>query len=159
MRTPQNIITLAEEKLETAEFLINGNYFDDAYYIAGYALELYLKARICKTLDIFDLFDFDKNKNRSLPLPQGAKTSVGDNLYKPFKVHDYNQLFILSGLFTEFENKLKTDIGLKSDWFIVSLWNEDLRYSIEKKSKKESEDFLNSIKKIILWLKQYLSTI
>lgn len=159
MKTQVQIIGLAEEKLLAAQNLLNGGFYTDAYYIGGYSLELFLKASICKTLKIHDLFDFEKINKRKLPLPDGLKSSINDNLYKPFKVHDYCQLFILSGLFVEFEDKLEADRDFKLNWMDVSTWSEELRYSTVRKSKDDVEIFLNSLNTIISWLQPYLSSI
>ncbi len=114
MRSEADIITLADNKLKIAEFLIQNEFYDDAYYLGVYAFELLLKAKICKTLLIPDFFDFDNSKSRKLPAAR-AKRTEKDNLYKPFKVHDYEQLLILSGLYTECSNKIIDDLGFKAD--------------------------------------------
>lgn len=42
---------LADSRLLEAKTLLANNLFDGAVYLAGYALELALKARICKIID------------------------------------------------------------------------------------------------------------
>ena len=152
MRTETEIINLSDEKLRVAEFLLQNNFFDDAYYLGGYSFELCLKAKICKTLDIQDFFDFDNARNRKLPTSQNKSK---DNLYKSFKVHDYEQLLILSGLYTVFAEKITTDLEFEADWSIVSKWDESLRYS-NGANGIDVKSFIESIKNIITWLKQYL---
>ena len=159
MRTQIQLIDLAQEKLSAAQNLLNGEFYTDAYYIGGYSLELYLKASICKTLKIDDLFDFEKVNVRKLPLSDGSRRFSMDNLYKPFKVHDYCQLFILSGLYHEFESKINSDGEFNLSWMVVCSWNEELRYSTERKNKIDVETFLDSLNTIISWLQPYLSSI
>jgi hypothetical protein len=154
LKTEAEIIALAENKLKVAEFLVQGDFFDDAHYIGGYAFELLLKAKICKTLLIPDFFDFDNSKSRRLPVSK-IKRSEKDNLYKPFKVHDYEQLLILSGLYTEFSTKIITDLVFGADWSVISKWDENLRYSAGS-TKTDVESFIESIKNMMLWLRQYL---
>lgn len=154
MQTEAEIIGLADNKLRVAEFLEQNNYFDDAYYLGGYAFELLLKAEICKTLLIPDFFDFDNSRIRKLPVSK-AKRVDKENLYKPFKVHDYEQLLILSGLYSEFSNKIVSDLVFGADWSVISKWDESLRYSTNN-SKTDVESFIQSIKNMMLWLKQYL---
>ena len=154
MRTEAEIIDLSDNKLLVAEFLLDNGFFDDAYYLGGYAFELRLKAKICKTLVIPDFFDFDNSKGRKLPINKTKRTDK-DSLYKPFKVHDYEQLLILSGLYTEFSNKISTDLVFGADWSVISKWDESLRYSTGT-NKADVESFLQSIKNLILWLQQYL---
>jgi hypothetical protein len=100
------------------------------------------------------LHNFDNSKSRKLPVTK-TKRIDKDNLYKPFKVHDYEQLLILSGLYTEFSNKINTDLVFGADWSVISKWDESLRYSTGT-NKADVESFLQSIKNMILWLQQYL---
>ncbi len=154
MKTEAEIIALADNKLRASEFLIQGVFFDDTYYLGGYAFELLLKAKICKTLSIPDFFDFDNSKSRKLSV---SKTPKGDkdNLYKPFKVHDYEQLLILSGLYTEFSSKINNDLVFRADWSVISKWDETLRYSAGS-TKTNVDSFIQSIKNIMSWLRQCL---
>ena len=154
MKTEAEIIRLANEKLKVAEFLLKNNLYDDAYYLGGYGFELLLKAKICKTLAIADFFDFESSKNRKLPSTK-AKKGEKENLYKPFKVHDYEQLLILSGLYREFESKISTDLAFSADWSVVSKWDESLRY-ITGSNQQDVQSFINSIKNMMQWLAQYL---
>ena len=66
-------------------------------------LNFFLKQKFVRLIP--DFFDFDNSKTRKLPVSK-TKRIDKDNLYKPFKVHDYEQLLILSGLYTEFSNKI-----------------------------------------------------
>ena len=154
MRTEAEIIDLSDKKFTVAEFLVANGFYDDAYYLGGYAFELRLKAKICKTLVIPDFFDFDNSKSRKLPVAKSKRTDK-DNLYKPFKVHDYEQLLILSGLYTEFSEKIITDLVFGADWSVISKWDESLRYSIGT-NEADVKSFLQSIKNMIQWLQQYL---
>lgn len=154
MRTEAEIIALSDKKLAVAELLLANDFYDDAYYLGGYAFELRLKAKICKTLVIPDFFDFDNSKSRKLPINKTKRTDK-DNLYKPFKVHDYEQLLILSGLYTEFSDKIAIDLVFGADWSIISKWDESLRYSTGA-NKADVESFIQSIKNMTLWLQQYL---
>ena len=127
MKTEAEIISLANDKLKVAEFLLQNDFYDDAYYLGGYGFELLLKGKICKTLAIADFFDFDNSKSRELPTTK-TKRAEKESLYKPFKVHDYERLLILSGLYKEFETKIATDLAFSADWSVASKWDENLRY-------------------------------
>ena len=154
MKTEIEIIALAENKLKAADILFENCFYDDAYYLSGYSLELLLKSKICKTLCIPDFFDFENSKKRRLPVSK-VKNNDKENLYKPFKVHDYEQLLILSGLFNEVSNLIGTNKFFRSDWYVVSKWDESVRYSINN-NKNDVESFIKSIKNISSWLQQYL---
>ena len=101
-----------------------------------------------------DFFDFENSKSRKLPVTKTKKPDK-ENLYKPFKVHDYEQLLILSGLFTEFSNKIITDLVFGGDWSVIGKWDESLRYSTGN-NEADVKSFLQSIKNMIQWIHQYL---
>lgn len=147
MKTKEDIIALSDSKLAASEHLLNGGFVDDSYYLAGYSFELLLKAKICMTLAIPDLFDFDNPSKRTL--------SASRDMYKQFKVHDYEQLLILSGLYSEFSSKISTDSQFVKDWSIISLWNESLRYCTGC-SDTDAAQFIKSIKNMMSWLRLYL---
>ncbi len=152
MTTGENIITLAEKKLEASEILFDTGYFDDAYYLAGYALELFLKARICTLINIPNFYDFENSKNWSLT-DSKEKRVIDDNLYKPFKVHNYLQLLILSGLYLDFKNELAKNSSFINDWSVVKDWDESFRYK-SGKDIVSVEAFINSSKNLIAWLRK-----
>ena len=108
-----DITKIADNKILAAEVLCENDCFDDAIYLCGYSFELYLKAKVCKTLDIQDFFNFDNSKNRKI---SNRKNSNLENLYKPYKVHDYEQLIILSGLFNEFLTEKENNPQMNSAW-------------------------------------------
>jgi hypothetical protein len=104
-----------------------------------------LKAKVCKNIGIKDLFDFE-NKQKTW--------TVDNNLSKSFKVHDYGQLIILSGLYTDFEIQNKK-IDFKKNWSIISKWNESSRY-LTGKTETDAKEFISSIKVIKQWIQNYL---
>lgn len=57
MNCQGDILALTESKFHAASTLFINGFHDDAYYIAGYTIELLLKPRVCKMLDIDNLFD------------------------------------------------------------------------------------------------------
>jgi len=50
----QEIKELADLRLKEARALLTSGYPDGAYYLGGYALELALKAVVCKNWDVDD---------------------------------------------------------------------------------------------------------
>jgi HEPN domain-containing protein len=140
MQCQADIQAIAEMKLKEADCLFKSNFFDGAFYLGGYAVELLLKAMVCKTLKIDDFFAFN------LPTKK--------ELYKPYKVHDYDDLLILSGLYSEF-NAAQSDMTFKRHWSVIRGWNEGARYLTGRPS-KDVEDFLTSIQEIAKWIRKYL---
>jgi hypothetical protein len=154
VKSEAELIKLSETKLKAAESLLNNHFPDDAYYIGGYAFELLLKAKICKTLCLPDFFDFDNSGKRKLPKPSG-KRNEKENLYKPYKVHDYEQLIILSGLFAEFSEHIATNPIFNADWSVISNWDENKRYTTVS-NEKDVTSFIDSLKNMTSWLTQRL---
>jgi HEPN domain-containing protein len=140
MQCQADIQTLAQIKFKEADCLFRGGYFDGAIYLGGYAVELLLKAMVCKTLGIDDFFAFN--------LPARKE------LYKPYKVHDYEELLILSGLYKEFA-AAQSDVTFKRHWSVVRIWNEGARY-LTGKTEKDAKDFLTSIQEFSTWIGKYL---
>ncbi len=87
MQNRTKIQEIAEQRLVEAELLFQNGYYDGACYLVGYCVELALKAVICKTLDIDDLFT----------------TNYRSELVRPFKTHDLDSLFVYAGLKNRFE--------------------------------------------------------
>jgi AbiV family abortive infection protein len=145
MKCQSDIQQLADEKLNDAECLFANKSYSSAYYLAGYVIELLLKAKVCKNLGIDNLFDFDNKQNN---------WKADNNLNKSIKVHDYGQLLILSGLFPYFEKQI-INIKFKTHWSIISQWNEGSRY-LTGKSETDAKDFITSIKVIKQWIQNYL---
>ena len=115
---------IIQARLKYAEVLLKASRFDGSVYLCGYALELGLKARICKTLHW-----------------QEYPTS---NKYSTFKTHDLDILLHLTGI----EDKMK--FNHTSAWSIVSKWNPESRYKpIGNIKESYAKDMLDSAKEII----------
>jgi HEPN domain-containing protein len=99
---------IAKARLEDGKALLSGERYDGAAYVCGYAVELALKARICRTL-------------RWLDFP---KTSLEFQAYRSFQTHNLEVLLRLSG---EEERIKKQYFDLWSD---VSGWNPESRYNM-----------------------------
>lgn len=109
-------------------------------FSTGYAVELLLKAKVCKTLAIDDFFAFNLTTRKEL--------------YKPYKVHDYEELLILSGLYKEFTSA-QADVAFKGHWSVIRNWTEGARY-LTGKTEKDAKDFLTSIHEFSTWIEKYL---
>ena len=84
---------IVQARLKDAEVLLEASRFDGSVYLCCYAIELGLKARICRTLQLNEY-------------PTSGK-------YKTFKTHDLDMLLHLTGL--EDEVKLK----YMTEWYVV----------------------------------------
>ncbi len=130
---PENELRrIAADRLKDATALLNAKRYDGATYLCGYAVELTLKARICKTL-------------KWLEFPSTNKEFEN---YKSFKVHNLDVLLHLSGQ----EEKIKTRFF--AEWSSVAQWDPTSRYqSIGTVNKTDAEDMINATKTLIGSLK------
>lgn len=137
MATASNLKTLALERLKEAECLIANGHVSGAYYIGGYAIELALKAVVCKKLAI-EIFE---------------KEEVPRHIAKSFMIHDLSDLVILAGLANDMETNCRADDGFQICWSVVSDWSEQRRYEMAC-SAENAKLFVFSIKIVIKWLQK-----
>jgi HEPN domain-containing protein len=121
---------LACMRIEEAKILYENKHYSGAYYLAGYAIELGLKAFFCK-----------KVKKYTFPDKQAT-----NNVY----THDLNNLRKACGLKEEFDKDTRKDSSLVKNWELVKDWNEKSRYSQNKKL--DSKDLINSVEVILKWI-------
>lgn len=134
MKTVEQIKELARTRLEEAEILCNNGKYDGAFYLAGYSVELMLKAKICQHLDIDDLFDEDAGIEISEKVKvKAAVKTVRDSV----KSHDLSVLFIYSGLAKKFQQAKANQWELMETYGLLislvqakeyKLWSEQARY-------------------------------
>lgn len=113
---------------QDAKVLYNSKRYEGAVYLAGYAIELAIKKRICNAL-----------KWTGFP----EKKKEFDNLVS-FRTHKLDVLLHLSGV----EEKMKTKF--LTEWSIVNRWDPEMRYRtgiIIKR--KEAKDMLDASQIII----------
>ena len=129
---------LARLRLREAEALYAAGLHDGAAYVAGYAVEMALKARICKLLDVVDY------------------PSTGP-LKHVYAVHDLDQLVLLAGL----ESRLGLAAPpLFANWSTAQPWRPDWRYTAAgTHSAKAALEILDAIRhpqdRILRWIAKY----
>lgn len=99
---------LAQARLDDSKALLAAQRADGATYLCGYAIELTLKARICRQLNWAEFPDSKKEFES----------------YQSFKTHDLDVLLRLSGQ----ENQIKQ--AHFTDWNNVSTWKPEARYKM-----------------------------
>jgi hypothetical protein len=97
---------LARARVDDAEALRTAGRHDGAIYICGYALEIALKARICRTLGWAGF----------------PETRSEFNSYRSFRTHDLDVLLHLSGI-----EKLVKSSHL-THWSSAASWDPEARY-------------------------------
>ncbi len=106
MLTRNDLSKISRARLKDSEILFNSRRYDGAVYLCGYAVEIALKARICKTL-----------RWPGYPLSRGEFQN-----FQSFKTHSLDVLLSLSGI----ERKIKTDY--LTEWSAVAAWDPEARY-------------------------------
>lgn len=131
MKTVAQIKELSQARLEEAQILCNAGKYDGAFYLAGYSVELMLKAKICQHLDIDDLF------SENVEIETIPKKLINE-VNKSIKTHDLNILFIYSGLVKKFQLAKANEPKLMQTYgYLMSIpmsnnqriqWSEQARY-------------------------------
>ncbi len=97
---------IAHARIEDAEALVRAGRYDGAVYLCGYAVEIGLKVRICRTL-------------KWPAFPDSAKQFKD---YQSFKTHNLSVLLHLSGI----ERGVKRN--LLAEWSVLATWDPEIRY-------------------------------
>jgi len=108
MLSRQDLRKIAKARLKDAEVLFGGGRYDGAVYLCGYAVELAIKARICKQLR---WAGFPESNNEFSKL-------------QSFRTHDLELLLSLSGI------EAKVRASHLADWSIVRTWKAENRYKL-----------------------------
>lgn len=119
---------LALERLDDGRTLLAAGRPAGAVYVAGYAIELTLKARICRVLGWTGF--------------PGTASAFPSQL-RSFQTHDLEVLLILSG----------ADADVKSrhfaDWSLVRTWKPDMRYSTGVRAVADPVAFLEAVERLL----------
>jgi HEPN domain-containing protein len=125
---------LALLRRREAEALCSAKLYDGARYLAGYVLEVALKARICRVLD--------------LEYPDSG------DLRRVYATHDLDQLLMLSGLSRKLE--LQKDTLLLESWVNAAAWRPEQRYAAPGITTFEDERrCLADVDKVLAWIRKY----
>jgi len=97
---------IALARLKDAQLLFDKGRYDGAAYLCGYAVEVGLKWRICRTLH-WKEFPSSKSEFQDL---------------QSFRTHNLEALLHLSGIEVKIRNRYR------SEWSSVGTWNPEDRY-------------------------------
>lgn len=123
-----DLVKIAQARIEDGEVLLNSNRYDGAVYLCGYAVEIALKERICRTLGW-------------LGYPSTNREFAN---YQSFITHNLSVLLSLSGS----EKKIKTKF--LAEWSVVAEWDPEMRYKpVGSANKQEAELMIDSSKKLL----------
>jgi len=140
MRNDKEIDAIADQKIADAELILSSlGSVHNARYLAGYAVELALKAKIRRHLEIKDLFIKEKINKADVSFP--------------FRTHDLPNLLIYAGLNLKLANALSDDEYYKH-WHKVVNWNTNLRYTTQTCELSTAKEFIKSVKYIVQWIRK-----
>lgn len=110
MLTKADCETLANVRLDDSLLLLNAGKSSSAYYLAGYAVELALKACIAKAFQ--------------------AQVIPDKGFVAAIYVHSLESLLSTAGLLPQFKTDSQSDPQFAAAWGIVSKWTEGSRYEL-----------------------------
>jgi hypothetical protein len=125
------------DRLEDAESLLTSGRFATSICMALYALEICLKSRICRRLDL-------------------------DQLPKAFEIHDLDGLLVLSGLSRKLNKQPRKPSRTKRNWDALLKMADrltDLRYTDASKwNRQDAESILDMVRDpkhgVLTWLQK-----
>jgi hypothetical protein len=124
----QELRSVARARLQDAQILLRANRFDGAFYLGGYAVEVALKARICRTLKWSGFPD---------------KSSEFQGL-QSLKTHDLEILLRLSGV----EPKVKATY--LAEWSALLNWNPEKRYEpVGRVTSQQAADMVTAARRLL----------
>lgn len=109
---------LAATRLEEAKALHAAGFNAGAFYLAGYVLELSLKACICKALNLIDY-------------PEG-------DLPQTFKTHRTRDLVLLAGLRDSLDLQ-RRNMQFNIYWNVIETWKPEQRYQLNRSAADAAE--------------------
>ncbi len=135
-------------KLKDAGILLSNRRYASAIYMAGYALELSLKLKICK------IFKFAQGFPETRPefvLYQNSAKSQGllsrtISQLKEIRNHDLNKLLLYSG------ERYKIRSVYSAEWNMVASWDPEMKYKLQKILKR---DAVGKLKVITMLVKNF----
>ncbi len=107
MITLTELDEIAQARLDDAKALLAAGRFDAAVYLCGYAAELALKSRICRTLNWLDF----------------PATGAEFQDYRSFQTHDLDVLLRLSG------QEARIRLEHTPIWSALATWRAEWRYN------------------------------
>lgn len=129
-----------ERAADSRELLKVGRYHG-AMYLAGYAIECYLKFLICIRFDAADL--------REATTRIAKRTGKQPQLMAP-QAHSFDLLMHHAGLLED----LRRDKDFAKLFAVVNEWSPGWRYWAHKSTRAEAERFCSAVQKLLIWLKE-----
>ncbi len=151
MENPIAIRQIAALRLAEARVLAANGQPEGAFYLAGYAVELTLKARIAESLELPWLFD-------EAGTPPADKFNGLSELRSLLKTHKLLLLLAVAGLKPAYERQM---IGFKNFFkykTVLESWNESVRYqlpgTVDNLETQKFLEFLTNANGFLQWIEK-----
>ena len=135
---------LTQLRLKEANILCKNSMYDGSCYLAGYCIELALKAAICKRMGTPNFFE-----------------SIRPETARAFKIHNLDELITLAGLRPKFDVQFNSNVHFQDNWSFIKItinWSEQLRYQVGK-NQIETQSMLLALSDpqngILPWIKKH----
>lgn len=128
---------LADLRIAEAKILLDGGSYPGAFYLAGYAVECALKARIAKETKQYDFPDKPKQISK---------------IYS----HDLEDLLSLAKLKDQLEADIRSNTNLRAYWNRVVNWKEEKRYEpglTENEARDLYQAIADPVNGVLQWLR------
>jgi HEPN domain-containing protein len=128
---------IAETKINDAIYLFERGRTSNAYYLAGYAIEIGLKAVIARTMIA-----------EAIP-----PKSLIDGIFN----HDLKKLLNMAGLIGEQKKQADADVNFSANWAFVAQWTPECRYEITDQYNAQFliEAITNTPSGVLPWIRKY----
>lgn len=126
---------LADLRIAEAGVLLAKHKEQGAYYLAGYAVECALKARIAK-----------QTKKSQFP----PKVDEVREMYS----HRLSQLVSVAGLDGDLKKEINTNPAFATNWSTVKDWTEESRYITSGLNGKDMYNAVTGTNGVLPWIKQ-----
>jgi len=138
MISHEQLKEIAKRRLKDAKILYLEKSYTGALYLCGYAIELGLKAIICRNLDTTTI----------------SSTNHIPSTLEEFKSIEKLRTHYLEELLGSTPYNIKIDIKSKylKEWSIVEKWNPEVRYTPKKLKKIDARDIIDAAERITRYL-------
>jgi len=128
MISTKELRAIARARVRDAEVLLAAKRYDGAFYICGYAVELALKARICRIL-------------KWSGFPESTQDFKG---LQSLKTHDLEVLLKFSGI------EARVLAKHAAEWTVVRGWNPEQRYqAIGRMPPLQTANMVSCVKRLL----------
>jgi HEPN domain-containing protein len=128
----------AGHRLEDAEALLEKRRWRAAMYLAGYAIECKLKAKLMKK------YECDNLKELGKLLREKAKIQEPDDIY----THSLHMLLRI----TDRLDALRSDAKMWKQFAAVNAWLPAWRYTASQSDQDEATDFVEAARDVTRWI-------